>query len=600
MGQLSRKAAIVGVDESNEIGIDSYRPAIMGTTHMVSAGHYLATAAGYRMLEEGGNAVDAGVASGIAINVLLPESTNFGGVAPIMVYLAASDSVVTISGLGRWPRAANIDYYMSNAGGEIPRGILRSVLPSAADAWLTALERYGTMTLEQVVAPARELAGNGYPMSPVVHAGLTHNSESLAMWPSTREIFMPDGRVPGTGELFVQKDLARTFERLVEVELANAHRGREAAIRAARDYFYKGDMAREMASFSQEQGGLITYQDLHDFSVKIEEPVKGRFRDYTIYTCGPWCQGPVVAQVLQMLEDDDLSAMGHNSPDYLHLVSQALDVAFSDRHHYYGDPDFVDVPIEGLLSKGYTRARREDIDMARAFGQMPQPGNPWPFQNQRSKGQPSGAPTSVELTPVSGDHQEDTSYTCVVDRWGNAFSATPSDPVSESPVVPGLGFIMSGRGYQSWLEPDHPSSLQPWKRPRLTPNPAIAFKNGKLFMPFGCPGGDAQPQGMVQLFLNIAAFGMDPQKAIEQPRITTWNFPNSFWPHTYLPGRLRVEGRIPRETVDELARRGHDIEVVEDWSRTFMSSLSSIVVDQESGMLMGGADPRRDTYVMGR
>ena len=580
-------------------GIDSYRPTIMGTTHMVSAGHYLAAAAGYGILEQGGNAVDAGVASGIAINVLLPENTNFGGVAPIMIYLAASDSVVTISGLGRWPRAATIDYYMRHAGGEIPSGILRSVMPAAADAWLTALERYGTMTFEQVVAPARELAAGGFPLGGATHAGLARNAQAadstLTRWPSTREIFMPGGRVPDVGELFVQKDLARTFDRLIDVERANSYKGREDAIRAARDYFYKGDIAEEMARFSQEQGGLITYQDLHDFSVKIEEPVKGNFRDYAIYTCGPWCQGPVVAQVLQMLENDDLQSLGHNSPDYLHLVSQALDLAFSDRHHYYGDPEFVDVPIEGLLSKGYTRKRRGDIDMSLAFSEMPPPGDPWPFQAQ-----PSKVPAAKELPKVSGESHADTSYTCVVDRWGNAFSATPSDPIFESPIVPGLGFIMSGRGYQSWLDPDHPSSMQPWKRPRLTPNPAIAFRNGKLFMPFGCPGGDAQPQAMVQLFLNIVEFGMDPQKAIEQPRITSWNFPNSFWPHTYLPGRLRLEGRISGETGAELARRGRDVEVVDDWGGMTMASLSTIVVDQESGVLKGGADPRREAYVMGR
>ena len=254
-------------------GIESLRPTFMGTTHMVAAGHYLAAEAGYRILEQGGNAVDAGVAAGIAINVLLPESTNFGGVAPIMIYLAASDSVITISGLGRWPRAANIDYYMEHAGGEIPKGILQSIVPAAPDAWLTALERYGTMTFREVVTPALQLARDGFPMNPVTYEGLLVNADpvngTLARWPSTREIFMPDGRVPPIGSIFVQSDLGRTFQRLADVEAANAHLGRPEAIRAARDYFYKGDIAHEMARFSEEQGGLITYQDLHDFTVKI-------------------------------------------------------------------------------------------------------------------------------------------------------------------------------------------------------------------------------------------------------------------------------------------------------------------------------------------
>jgi gamma-glutamyltranspeptidase/glutathione hydrolase len=579
-------------------GLTTYRPVVMGMTHVVSAGHYLATAAGYRILEEGGNAIDAGVASGIAINVTLPHATNFGGVAPIAIYNAASDSVVTISGLGRWPRAASIEYFDKHEGGQIPIGNLRSVVPGAPDAWLTALEKYGTMTFEQVVTPALELAENGYPLSAIT-ANFLGNSEetgegSLSTWESTREIFMPDGRMLKEGDPLIQKDLARTFRRLIEVERANAHKGREDAIRAARDYFYKGEIAEEMTHFSEEQGGFFTLDDFKDFSVKIEEPEVGRFKDYSIYTCGPWCQGPVVAQTLQMLEDDDLSALGHNSPDYIHLVSQTLNLSFSDRHYYYGDPDHVDVPMQGLLSKEYTRARRSMVDMEKAFPEMPPPGEPWAYQ-----GKPDKNLTAQKLTPVPGEQEQDTSYTCVVDRWGNAFSATPSDGLFGSPIVPGLGFLISNRGTQNWLDPEHASSLQPWKRPRLTPNPAIAFKKGKLYMPFGTPGGDAQCPAMVQMFLNIAEFGMNPQQAIEQPRFVPWNYPNSFWPHTYLPGRLHVEGRVSEATMADLSRRGHDLRALDDWSPT-MGALSGIVVDHEFGVLRGAADPRRDTYAAGR
>ncbi len=361
-------------------------------------------------------------------------------------------------------------------------------------------------------------------------------------------------------------------------------------MRAARDFFYKGEIAEEMARFSAERGGLITLEDLREFSVRVELPAKGTFRDIDIYTCGPWCQGPVVAQTLQMLEDDALQAMGHNSPAYIHLVAEALNLAFADREHFYGDPDFVDVPIETLLSKPYTRERRRAIDAAKAFGEMPPPGDPGERFPARANGNLASAPR--------GEHAHDTSYTCVVDQWGNAFSATPSDASFWSPIVPGLGFIMSGRGSQSWLDPDHPSSLQPWKRPRLTPNPAIAFKDDKLYMPFGCPGGDAQCQAMVQMFLNIVVFGMDPQAAIEAPRFTSSNFPNSFWPHTYLPGRLNVEGRIDPQIRAALSELGHDIAVKDDWERMSMAVLSAIVV--EDGVLKGGADPRRDTYAIGR
>ena len=578
---------------------NSYRPPIMGVTHMVSAGHYLAAAAGYRILEDGGNAIDAGVASGIAINVTRPNDTNFGGVAPIIIYHAASDTVVTISGLGRWPRAASIEYFNEHAGGEIPMGILRSVVPAAADAWMTALEKYGTMSFEQVVTPSVELAEKGHPVSAYVQKGLLRSAVALEgdlpSWPSTRAILRPKGRPLEVGELLVQKDLARTFRRLIEVERANSSKGREAAIRAARDFFYKGEIAEEMARFSEEQGGLLTLQDLKDFSVKIEEPEMGRFKEYSVYTCGPWCQGPVVAQTLQMLEDDDIVGLGHNSPDYIHLVSQALNLAYSDRHHYYGDPDFVEVPMKGLLSREYTRARRKAIDMERAFPEMPPPGEPWGYQGGAAVSAAAQRPEGQ----VPGGQEQDTSYTCTVDRWGNAFSATPSDSLFGTPVIPGLGLPLSSRGTQSWLDPDHPSSLQPWKRPRLTPNPAIAFKDGKLYMPFGTPGGDAQCTAMVQTFLNIVEFGMNPQEAVEQPRFLPWNFPNSFWPHTYLPGRLNLETRIPESTVQELSRRGHDVEVSGDWEAV-MGSVKAIEIDQESGVLKAGADPRRDAYAVGR
>ena len=558
----------------------SSQPAVMGTSHMVSAGHPLAAAAGNRIFEEGGNAVDAGVASGIALNVVRPTSTNFGGVAPIIIYLAQSDSVVTISGLGRWPRAASIEYFDRNAGGEIPMGILRTVVPAAADAWLTALEKYGTMSFEQVVAPALDLAERGHPVSASVLRALLRSSDDE--WPA------------GVGDLLVQTDLARTFRRLADVEKANAARGREGAIRAARDYFYKGDIAEEMARFSREQGGLLTLDDIRDFSVKVEEPEVGRFRDYSVYTCGAWCQGPVLAEALQILEDDDVADLGHNSADYIHLLSQALNLAFSDRERYYGDPDHVDVPMKGLLSKGYAAARRGAIDMERAFPEMPPPGDPWPYQGDARAGAAARQP---EVRPA-GAREQDTSYTCTVDRWGNAFSATPSDGVGGCKVIPGLGFTLSARGTQSWLEPDHASSLAPWKRPRLTPNPAIAFSQGKLLMPFGAPGGDAQCPAMLQMFLNIVEFGMEPQAAVEQPRFTSWNFPNSFWPHEYLPGRLSVEDTLPGDTIRELGRRGHDVEVLSD-AGAVTGSAKGVVVDQESGVLKGAADPRREACCIG-
>ena len=582
-------------------GVSTYRPAVMGVTHVVSSGHYLAASAGYRILEEGGNAIDAGIASGIAINVVLPHWTSFGGVAPIILHHAQKNETVTISGLGRWPKAASIEYFETTHNGDIPEGLPRTVTPSAADAWLTALELYGTMTFEQVVTPALQLAEDGFPVHRSLHRAYasvvdnwTQDPNSGDPWRSTREVFLPGDRVPDMGQVLVQKDLANTFRRMIDVEHANASRGREGAIQSVRNFFYKGAIAEEMVRFCQEHGGLLTMEDLASFRAKIEQPASGSYKGVDVYTCGPWCQGPVVIETLHLLEGFDLSGMGHNSPDYIHVVLEALKLAFSDRHAFYGDPDFVEVPMDGLMSKEYAARRRDSIDMSRASPEMPPPGDPWAYQ--MGKRAEIAAPQPV---PSPGGLDMDTSYTCVVDRWGNAFSATPSDSFGTSPLVPGLGFLVSSRGSQTWLDREHPCALAPGKRPRLTPNPAMAFRDGKVWMPFGTPGGDVQCQAMVQMFLNMVEFGMDPQEAIEEPRVSTWSFPGSFWPHAYNPGLVGIEGRIPSESVSELERRGHHVEVWDQWS-TRTGNLNAIEIDRQRGILRAGADARHEAYAIGR
>ena len=583
------------------LGIRTYRPLITGTTHMVSTGHYLATSAGYRILEQGGNATDAGVAAGIALNVTLPQYTSFGGVAPIIIHDANRSETRSISGLGRWPKAASIDYFNRHADGQLPGGILRTVTPAAADGWLTALKLYGTMTFEQVATPALELAEGGFPIPETLHRALmqeedrlVHNDGDTQRWASTREIFYPGGKALGVGDVLVQRDLAHTFRRLIEVERSNHSAGREGAIQAARDFFYRGDIAGEMVRFSQEQGGLLALEDLAEFQVGVELPPSVDYKGIDVYTCGPWCQGPVTLETLRILERFDLKQMGHNTPEYLHTLIEALKLAYADRHAYYGDPDFVDVPMRGLLDRSYAALRAENIDANRAAPGMPGPGDPWPYQGDASERQRMEQPE-----PVAGRLQADTSYICTVDRWGNAFSATPSDGIGGAPVVSGLGFMMSARGSQTWLDPDHPCALAPGKRPRLTPNPALALRDGEVWMPFGTPAGDVQCQSMTQLFLNVVEFGMNVQEAIEAPRVSTWSFPNSFWPHAYHPGLVGVEGRFAPETVKELETLGHQVEVWNDWTPR-MGSMSAIEVDRQRGALFAGADLRRDSYAMGR
>jgi gamma-glutamyltranspeptidase/glutathione hydrolase len=572
----------------------TYRPLITSAKYSVSAGHYLASQAGMRILQQGGNAIDAGVAGGIAINVTQPDLTNFGGVAPIIIYLAKTKEVVTISGLGRWPAKASLEHFRDELKGKIPLGVKNAITPSACDAWLTALARYGSLSLAQVLEPALELATDGYPVSRLMSHMLHGVHSDISQWPSSSDYWRPDGKPFEPGDFIRQPVLAKTFRLLIETERRALAAGndRAAAIMAARDVFYKGELAEKMARFSQEQGGFLDYDDLANFSVKIEPPVSTSYRGYEVYACGPWCQGPVVPQTLNILENFDIAALGHNSPRSLHLIIESLKAGFADRHAYYGDPDFVDVPMKGLLDKAYAKQWAERISPKSAWNDMPQPGNPWAFE-----GRP--APAGYQHPQAHpGPLGSDTSYLCVIDAEGNGFSATPSDGVRYTPVVPEVGVVLSPRGFQSWLDPNHPSSLAPNKRPRLTPNPGLMLKDGKLFMTYGTPGLDVQPQAMTQLILNVVDHKMDLQAAIEQPRVATFNFPASQHPHNYTPGQLCAEGRIPAETLAELSKLGHQVTKWPDFIAQ-AGALCAISADTEYGPRAAGADPRRTAYAMG-
>src|SRR5262245_16744394 len=538
----------------------AYRPTIMGTNGMVASGHYLATLAGERILARGGNAIDAGIAAGLCLTVLHIDMVNLAGVAPIIVYLAEEDRVLTISGLGRWPRAASVQYFKEHCGGKIPQGVLRCITPGSPDAWITALERYGTLSLAEVMEEALRLAAEGFPMHPFMASNLRDAVGQFTRWPSSAAVLMPNGRLPEPGEIFAQPDLARTIRRLLDAEAGAAGSGRQAGLRAARDRFYRGDIAREIAAFYESEGGLLTYDDLAAFHVQVEEPVRARYRDYEVFTCGPWCQGPVLAQVLTLLEPYDLAALGHNSPAYFHLIAEALKLVFADRECYYGDPEHVDVPMAALLAPAYAEARRRLIDPARAHAGMPPAGDP-------RGGHAAAAPwRHVVPAEPAGVETLDTTYVCAVDRRGNIFSATPSDGCLSAPVTPGTGLGVSSRGSQSWAVEGHASSVAPGKRPRLTPCPAIVFRRGKPFMPLGTPGGDVQCQAMLQVFLNIAVFGMDAQAAIEAPRFATYSYPGSFEPHDYHPDELRIERRLAAHLGDALAGRGHRVVTWPDWT----------------------------------
>jgi len=572
------------------------QPPIHGTHHMVSAGHHLAAEAGYEILEAGGNAVDAGVAAGIALGIVHSDMVQFAGVAPIMIYLAEEERVVTISGLGWWPRAASIERFVSEFDGRVPAGILRTVVPAAPDAWILALRRYGTMGFGDVAAASIRYARDGFSMHHVMLEYLTAHEDDYRCWPSNEAIYLPGGRPPREGERFVQSDLAASIQHMVDEEAAAAARsGRDAGLAAARDAFYRGDLARAMVRYHEENDGWLTMEDLAGYESAIEEPVLARLGEVEVYTCGPWCQGPVLAQMANLLDGTDLAALGHNHADYVHTITEAMKLSFADRERHYGDPRFVNVPLGRLLSDTYRHERRALIRLDRAWPGMPPAGLTDERETEAAERAASRARPAAQAAPASAD----TSYCAAVDRHGNCFSATPSDVSWESPVIPGTGLCPSSRGSQSWAVPGHASSVAPGKRPRLTPNPAFARWLGRRVMPFGTPGGDVQTQAMLQVLLNAALFGMSIQDAVEAPRFATHSFPNSFEPHGYLPGRLTVEGRIPETTTDDLAARGHDVERLAEWSHR-TAGVCAIGLDLETGIMEGGADPRRMSRAMGR
>ena len=570
----------------------SPRLTIMGTRHMAAAGHYLAAHAAFEILEAGGNAIDAGVAAGITIGVVQTDKVNFGGVAPMIIHTAKDKKVHCIDGLGVWPKAITPDYFQQRFGGKIPPGVHRCVVPAAPDAWITALANFGTMSFGEVAATAIRFATQGFPVYPLLNQFIEKHRADYERWPSSAKVFLPKGRVPQVGEVFVQSDLGRTLTFLADEERRAAKKGgRKAGLKAARDAFYKGDIAREVARFIEKEGGPMRYEDFADFKVKFEPTVKTRFNGIELHACGPWSQGPTLPMALNLLKGYDLKGMGHNSPDYIHVLTEALKLVFSDRHNHFGDPNFVKVPMAGLMSDKYTNWRRGMIRMNEAWPGMPPGGDPKTLTQIENRCMPPG---KLAGDPGPGD----TSYLCVIDKHGNAMSCTPSDGSDQTPIIPKVGILCSGRGTQSWSDPAHPSSVAPGKRPRLTPNPAMAFKNGKVYMPFGTPGGDVQTQAMLQVFLNVNVFGMSAQDAIEAPRFSNYSYPGSFEPHHYFPGRLYLESRIAKSTADALAARGHTIY---DWPEfTWLAgAVCTIVNDTKNGVMHGGADLRRPAYVLG-
>jgi gamma-glutamyltranspeptidase/glutathione hydrolase len=566
----------------------AFRPTIMGTHGMVATEHYLSAFIGAEILRQGGNAVDAAVAAIFAEGVVNPHMHTLGGEVPMLIHMAETGQVVAINGNTAAPQRATIAWFTEHGMALIPgEGLLAAGVPAAFDALVTALERFGTMPLAAVLQPALALASEGFPVHPGLRGpsdylpfSIWHNMYTFRQqWPTSAQLYMPGGRLPEVGEVWRNPDLAQTFSLLLDAERAAASQGRTAGLRAAREAFYRGEIARQIAAFAQDQGGLLTLEDLATFTTKEETPASIRYRGYEVFKCGPWSQGPVFLQQLRLLEGYDLRALGHNSAAYIHLVTEASKLAFADREAYYGDPDFVHVPLPELLADTYTAARRQLIDPERASLEL-RPGDP-----------STGAPLRTGQGPLVGrEWQRGTVHVAVVDSARNLVAATPSGAwLAGSPVVEGLGFPLTTRIQVFYLDPQHPNALAPRKRPRTTLTPSLVLRDGQPFMAFGTMGLDQQDQWTLQFFLNVVDFGMPLQEAIEAPKFSSRHFPSSIYPHTAEPGLLRVEGRIPYEVQRALQAKGHTIAIQPDWIEGY---IVGVQVDTARGVVYGGADPR--------
>ncbi|HEY2433622.1 MAG TPA: gamma-glutamyltransferase family protein [Vicinamibacterales bacterium] len=583
-------------------GAGSIRGEVHARHGIVAAGRSFTADAGARVMTAGGNAVDAGVASIFAAAVTEISHFGLGGEAPIIIYSARDQRVVVINGQGPAPRAADPRLFAGKNA--IPgNGPLGATLPAAVDSASIALARYGTRSLSEVLQPAIALA-DGFPMYEFLHHYFETERRNCEPYAWTMETYYPGGRLTAVGEVFRQPNLAATLRLLAAAEQAALARGatREQAIQAGRDAFYKGPIAHEMVAAVREAGGVMTEDDLGSYAGRVEEPASAPYRGYTVYKAGFWNQGPSLLEALRILEGFDLHAMGAGSADALHTTVEAIKLAYADRDRYYGDPDFVRVPGDVLLSAPYAVARRALIDPKRASLEQ-RPGDPFhasasmpgdrhlPAADSRAAG---GVAVPAGDPPEHGD----TTSLQVVDAAGNLFSATPSSGwiLGGAFIAGRTGVPMSNRMQAFHLDPSSPNVLAGGKRPRTTLTPTVVLKDGKPFLAIGTPGGDSQDQQILLVLLNIIDFGMDVQAAIEAPRVNSLHPVSSFDDHRTQPGVLEVETSLPRAVLDELRARGHVL--LARPPNGISTGVVAAGIDPASGQLRGGADLRRERAIV--
>jgi gamma-glutamyltranspeptidase / glutathione hydrolase len=588
------------------------RPEIDGTFGVVASTHWIATAVGMAALEKGGNAFDAAVATAFTLQVVEPHLNGPGGDVPVIVHDVRRGKPEVICGQGPAPAGATIAHYRGEGLDLVPgTGLLAACVPGTFETWMLLLRDYGTMTLREVMSPAIGYAQNGHPLVERAHATIAAVAELFREhWPTSAAVYLPSGAVPETGTLFANKTLASTYLRIL-AEAESAGDDRVAQIERARKTWSRGFVAEAIDRFCRIQEvmdtsgkrhrGVLTADDMARWTPRVEAPLSYDYGRYTVCKTGPWGQGPVMLQQLALLKGFGIDRLDPTGADFIHLQVECAKLAFADREAFYGDPDFVAVPTATLLSDAYNSERRRLVgDSAslqlrpgsiEGFGAVIKLPRYDPSGGSASAG--AGEPTVGMLGGTSGD----TVHFDIVDRAGNMVSATPSGGwLQSSPVIPELGFCLGTRAQIFWLEEGHPGALAPGKRPRTTLTPTLALRDGEPYLACGTPGGDQQDQWITQLFLRHVHAGFNLQEAIDAPAWHSEHFPSSFWPRTARPGVLVVEGRVPRETVTELKRRGHIVEVGPDWSE---GRLAAAVRDGERRR--AAANPRgMQGYAAGR
>ena len=595
------------------------RPELRGTFGAVSSTHWLASTVGMSILEKGHTAFDAAVATGFVLQIVEPHLNGPAGEVPIIVTPAGADTPIVISGQGPSPSKATVAYFKELGLDIIPgTGLLAACIPGAFGAWLTLLRDYGTAELEDVLEPAIYYARTGHPLVPRIARTIGEMRELFEThWPSSAELYLPGGVAPQSGKLFRNPQIAALYQQILDH--AKSGKNREARINAALDFWYRGPVAERIEQFcatedvwdvsGRRHKGLITAQDMADYTPLVEKPVSVTYGDYEVFKCGPWSQGPVLLQMLQILEGTDIADLDPMSADFVHLVVETAKLAMADRDSWYGDSS--DVPIKALLSSGYADIRRAlitgtasmevipgtpdgrnpNLPPLRKVGTIAQPGLGGGEPTVREAKLPNDKQGEPALTR-EGAQRGDTVQVSAVDRWGNMVSATPSGGwFQSSPVIPGLGFSLTTRAQMFWLEEGLNSTLAPSKRPRTTLTPSTVYRDGQPYMAFGTPGGDQQDQWQLIMLLRHLHKGMNLQEAIDAPSFHTDHLASSFWPREISYGAVTLEARFPEAVREDLAARGHKITVGDAWSEGRLSAVAR-EMDGDVQLIKAGANPR--------